>query len=253
VFAGYADAACKQPVASKESYDAPCPLDAALSFGTGRSCTSASFFALGPALSEAYSLQPDGSCTGQPVLGGGLAYGVGAPIPTTTLPLTSFVLQGAAPVQLRVAAFDGHPVLRTGKNVQFGGTGSPQNDAFVDAASGVSCEPLPAADGKTRCMPDTNGVLVFADAACALPVFVFFPDTCSKPPFAPPPIAGFGTNGTWHVRTVGAPLPASQPTWAADSTGACMPSAPITNGAVYYALGNELPPTRFTEVTVVTE
>ncbi len=248
----FADAACTQPVAAKEGPSARCPLDGVLEF-IPQSCGGelASFYAAGPQLQTIYEMQ-NGTCAAQPVAATELAFGIGAPL---TLLEVGSVTQGTGPVQLRLPTLGGHPVLQTGLDLQYGGNGPPGPDQFVDVASGADCDAQPATDGKSRCLPtyQTDNI-VYSDAACTAALLLLSTTSCTTTPVAPPPFVTTPDAATHqiHVFPVGAQVMPAQ-LWVQSGPPASCTASSVQSGTAYYSLGPEVAPSRFAEVTVVTE
>jgi len=249
----FADSSCTKPVAGKIARDARCPLDAVLQFTTN-SCaqTLASFYAVSPQLQTVYEVQ-SGTCTAQPVPATEVAYGIGGPL---LLVDVGTVLHGTGAVTLRLPTLGGHPVLQTGLDVQFGGNGPPSLDQFVDATSGADCDVQTATDGKSRCLPTYQANdIAYSDAACTAPLLVLSTASCATTPTAPPPFVttSDATTQQIHVLPVGAQVTPAQ-IWVQQSgpPASCTPSQ-VMSSTTYYSLGPEVAPSRFAEVTVVTE
>lgn len=249
----YADSGCTTPVATKLAGSARCPLDAVLGFGPNDSCgrVTASFSAIGSPVTMPYTMQ-SGACTGGTGLPGSLAYLIGAPIPDGQLEPVGSTTDGGGPVQLRRATLRDRPILQTGLNSQFGGNGPPSPDVFIDASSGLACEPLLAADGKLRCIPPAGSSddLFYTDSACTQQVLSWSPSSCDGA--ATPPALFTYDAGDGSVRgrpVMGAVTPTQIYDRASSSSAPCQLDAAPPAGP-WYRLGDELAPDRFAEVTV---
>jgi hypothetical protein len=244
---GFSDAACTMDAAGVTTDIAYCPVDAVLQFTQGSCGYSVSFSQVGPTLATVYR-QAAGACSAASSLPGFRDYGVGAPIADAAFPEVGEVLEGDGLVKVHHATLDGHPILQTGVDIQFGSHGPPPIDTFIDAQSGMPCELLTAADGKTRCFPHPlSDDLLFADAACTQPVLPFTPGCDDLPKIR----TYKGADGSYHGRPI---MDTVVPTQLYEGmiSGACMPAG-LDPAATYYRLGDELPPERFGEITEQTD
>ncbi len=243
-FGDFADDACSVGAAVKDMESARCPVDAAQVYENDACGYSVSFAALGAPIATSYSKSDSGTCEAEPQAGlPAYFWAMGDLIPNADLLELGFTNEGEGAVKVRRATLLGQSVERYAN----GGNNPPSVDPFVDGESGLICEPQPAADGRTRCLPPPTSTTTFADAACSEPLFSFT-DPCSKAP--PPSLVGFSdAAGRVHVSPLGDVVPdGSHVYYLIDSH--CEGGTGIDT---YYRVGAELPATRFAEVTIEVE
>jgi hypothetical protein len=169
----YADASCLQPIASKDTNDALCPIKAIMEYVDG-GCDGydVQHFAAGPLLEveTKYGLDDQGVC-GMATGGfGGKAVTFGALLPPESFERATTVDQGSGRVALRLdATSEGQGVLL---------------NALIDREGPWPCQRAMATDGVFRCMPLAWGVAAFLDASCLIRVIGFTPpnEACGTPP-----------------------------------------------------------------------
>jgi hypothetical protein len=246
----FADAACSVPLAAKGAADARCPMDAVLSFipSPMGHITGVAFSALGAPVTSTYGRDSNSGACMATSDSGEIAFQIGASIPNEQLRTAGDTLEGTGSVQVHHATLDGHAIWNTAKNSQWGGNGPPRPDYFVDAATGLQCDPLPGADGALRCIPQpmVAGEIYFADAACSQPVVAIVGTL--PPPSLITSAAGDGRFHGWPVQ--GQVTPAQLFSFG---SGSCTPVSPVPGGFVFYGTGAEFPPDRFAEVTTVVD
>jgi hypothetical protein len=232
---GFSDSTCTTSTAAKLPDSARCPLESALIYDFANA-DAYSYAELGAPLAMTYTTD-NGVCA-EHESDPRLTFEVGVAISPSSLLPASTQLAGAGPVAVRYAVMNGHTIYNTG----FGTNGSPSTDPFVDTASGLDCVSEPMTDNARHCVPqpgDPSDVLYFADAACTQLVM---PSTTSSPPS----LFSYFDAGFVSVRPViGAQLTAL----LYDSNGACTPAT----SQPYYALGDELPASRFAVITTTTD
>jgi hypothetical protein len=249
----WVDSACTTP-AARMGAPALCPAEAIMLYGT-ETCGQfgVSFTELGTPIDTVY-MNNVGPCASVPVASSDPAWNLGAPIPTSSFLSAGDVAIGTGTVQVHLATMRGVPIRQT--SGESGGNAPPRPDRFVDVASGLSCEPSPAPDGKTRCMPRANSLddWPFADAACTQPVQLTFGS--SDCPLATPALVTYTHDyGTLcsppvvHARPVLGAFSGSQVFSITNGTCTASPIQSPTG----WLLGDELPPERFAEVTQRTD
>ncbi len=178
---------------------------------------------------------------------------IGGAIPTSSFLEAANASVGSGAVQVRYATMRGVPILQTSSSAQLGGNAPPRTDAFVDAASGMVCDPTPASDGKLRCIPRSiGGNILFTDAACTSPVFAWGSTCAAAPSVVVYPTAPFDVCGP--VLSAARDVVGTTTVTSAYflSSGTCTPAG-LSPTDTFYALGPELPPGAFAEVTERTD
>jgi hypothetical protein len=236
----FADAACTRPAAYNVLYSAICPITAVISFEQGSRCgLSLVHYTAGAAVETSYTQGADGACT--PAIGSDEAihHEVGELIPPTALAAATTVDRGSGRMRARFAAStDGVPVMPA------------PGGLFFDTGRDLECEVVEAIDGRWRCLPHAgSGFVVFGDAACTAPVFVFGTQAGCVPASAPRALR----DGDGRAYAVGERL---HPTtlFSQNDQGGCHdyaedPSSWDPATAQVYAL-TELAPESFAEATV---
>jgi hypothetical protein len=183
---------------------------------------------------------PEGPCSHQ---GTTDAYNLGGEIPITDLaPFTEQVPAGTTRIR---------PVNVVTKD------GTVQRIAWFDSKRNERCTFAGfagrdvAADGKRRCLPDTNNVTVFSvfsDGGCTLPLKVVYRGGgCSLPKPAVGILREKDGCGGGRIRVYGVGAPRTAGYFSKDSSGTCKPSSPSA-GTEYWEVGAEVPLTEFEEL-----
>lgn len=122
----------------------------------------------------------------------------------------------------------------------------PPTASFHDVMLDLRCAMQTAADGKERCLPQ-GATVFFSDDQCTVPV-TFSQATSPVPKYA---VAfGSGCPRPFRVHPVGAAIVPAPAKIYDNFTGACVETAGGGgSSATYYALGAEVAPTTFAEIT----
>jgi hypothetical protein len=245
----YADATCTVHAADP-AQPGQCQPDAVLSSGMGvppppEQCGGprASFLSIGVQVDASYT-KSGMSCVAQPQSPGAALWQAGAAIPADALLPSGDVRIGAGSVQVQYATVRGHPIRQT--SPQLGTFGEPAPDTFVEVASGLPCQPSPAADGKLRCMPAPEVEVAFADAKCTQPV-VELP-SCGAAAPSIVTLVTYSRSQCMPMTIHGYPVVGSpSQVFGFDPDGCRLLYVP--GGFTAYVLGPELPAENFIEVT----
>jgi hypothetical protein len=131
--------------------------------------------------------------------------------------------------------------------------------SYYDSTLGVTCQVLPTADGKQRCVPQpsaaANVAMRFADASCTVRL-ALMRETCNAPTYA------FGSDDSSKTQCEGTGIEITRSTYrfyrlsgahtgqeyGKDNQGVCKPTA-ATEGYQSYLVGAEMQPSEFVEFT----
>jgi hypothetical protein len=235
----FADAICSAAAVDVDTSTVRCPPDGVVVASDGE---PAQFFAQGSAVDLVWDTV-DGSdgavCEGPERVTGYAALGSAL---DPTLSSATIELTGSGALQLLQAVMAGRVVQETGAH-QLGNTGAPYADTFVDHASGLECGAYVASDGVTRCMPDPFYDFAFLDGGCQQLVVV---DAGSATVSL---VGSYGSDGAFHDFAVGSAVAAPTTMYRYDDVGTCAAGS----GVAYHVIGDDVPPSRFVELTIEVE
>ena len=226
---GYADSACKQPVAYSDS---TCLVPYVLGMDRSVCPSRQHVYSRGSTVPAMHYGNWDGPCT--PVDYGGSFYALGPEVPASTFASATYTsgpaLGGLTPVYTQ------------------GSDGSQGFDHWVDATSASPCSLYEAADQTNRCLPNTDAAGasgLYTDSTCTTPA-ASTPDVgCGAPAYGTTygqdPQCGFFL----RIFTVGPKLTSSP---YAGTTANC--TAFKEPGFAFYSPGSEVPPSSFVQVTL---
>ncbi|MFS8067809.1 MAG: hypothetical protein ACMG6S_15715 [Byssovorax sp.] len=139
-------------------------------------------------------------------------------------------------------------LTRSGSRIRgrylFGDDGSRQWLGWSDTSTKQTCRFVEASDGLTRCLPEPFGNIFFLDAACTSPIFATF---VAAPP---PEFIRDEQVPDLYIKN-GAKQPAPSMMYIRSSAFQCGGQVPDSGLSFYSA--TKIPPSTFTEGTLVTE
>jgi hypothetical protein len=213
----YADDACSQPLANKDSGDALCPITTVMEYTVADECGNYArdHYAAGPRVvpEVVHSRDADGRCVAEPGHGR-LFVEMREQLAPEVFPDVVTTEAGDGRVGARLYATpEGQPILTS-------------LTPFVDRERDSDCAPRRAADGSLRCLPPARGVAGFGDDGCNVPI-VGYSDATACGAEVPVLVSATTDDAAleeqrWHVFEVGAATLTPAQVFMV-SAGACVP------------------------------